>query len=87
MPTSSLKKTSVKELKYGHQHSVLFLLSPALSYLFASILRLVLSVWLFPVPTGLPYHPEAQNPSEKDSYYQYVQPSPELTLIGLNWVT
>ena len=50
-------------LKY--QHSVLFLLSPALFSLFASILRLVLSVWLFSVTTGLPYHPAAKNPSEK----------------------
>ena len=50
-------------LKY--QHSLLFLLSPALSSLFASILRLVLSVWLFSVTTGLPYHPAAKNPSEK----------------------
>ena len=48
-----------------YQHSVLFLLSPAFSSLFASILRLVLSVWLFSVPTGLPYHPAAKTPSEK----------------------
>ena len=53
------------QLVLKYQHSVLFLRSPALSSLLASILRLVLSVWLFSVPTGLPHHPAAKNPSEK----------------------